>query len=84
LQRKLLSLGNDAVGYLVRVRLALAAFLSLRPAAEPSVGACGLGLSSGLRAAKQRTNVYFVSTMRAFHFPQLTTPNTYDSCTNSK
>ncbi len=35
--RKLFSFGNYAVSYLVRVRLALAAFLSLRPATELGV-----------------------------------------------
>jgi hypothetical protein len=84
LPRKTFSFGNDAVSYLVRVRLALAALLSLRPATELGVGACSLGLSSGLRAAEQRANVYFVSTMRTFHVPQLTTLNAYESCTNSK
>ena len=87
--RKLLSLGNDAVSYLVRVRLALAAFLSLRPATELSVapGGPSFGFArstpkfSGYLAGIRRP---FVTALRTFHRPQSTALNAYESCIKSK
>ncbi len=69
--------------------LALAAFLSLRPTTELGItlGCSGFGFArstpklSGYLAGVRRP---FVSTLRTFHRPQLTTHNAYDSCTNSK
>ena len=77
--RDLLSLGNNAVSDLVGV-LSLSAF---RPAAELGVAASRerLGLRSGATAfrADQSAYVNFVSTVRAFHLPNNTTPNAYDA-----
>jgi len=75
--RNLLSLGNDAVRDLVRVRLSLAALLTFRPASQLGVGAscAGLGSRSGLATfrADQSAYVNFVSTVRAFHPANLAT-----------
>ena len=79
--RNLLSLGNDAVRDLVRVLLAFAALLALRPSAELGVGASCAGLGFGLRATEQRADVYFTSTVRACvcHRPHDNPANAYDA-----
>ena len=73
--------------YLIRVRLALAAFLSFRPATELGVAPGGSGLGSGrlltTETANQLADVNFVSTVRTFHRPQSTALNAYESCTKS-
>ena len=75
MQRKTLSFGNDAMRYLIRVRLALAAFLSLRPATELGVAPGGSGLGSARSTPKLSGYLAgigrpFVSTLRAFHYPK--------------
>jgi hypothetical protein len=89
LPRKTFSFGNDAVSYLVRVRLALASFLSLRPATELGVAPRGPGL--GLARSTPKLSGYlagirrpFVTALRTFHRPQSTALNAYESCTKSK
>ena len=57
----------------------LAAFSALRPTAELRVGASGFGFGLRGRAAEQGSDVNFVSTVRAFHLPNNTTPNAYDA-----
>ena len=73
--RKLLSLGNDAVRYLIGVDVlrdnSSWALLSLGPAPELCVCASCARLGFGARlatfCADQRSDINFVSTMRAFH-----------------
>lgn len=74
----LLSLGDNAVRDLVRVRLALAALLAFGPAAQLGVGSGCAGLGSGrlLTAFTARLGGQFaavgcplVTTIRAFHCP---------------
>jgi hypothetical protein len=77
LPRELFSFGNDAVSYLVRVTFALAAFLSLRPATEPSVapGCSGLGFASSMPKLSGKLAAIwrpFVTALRAFHPANLT------------
>lgn len=86
--RNLLSFGNDAMRDLVRVRLALAALLALRPAAEFGV-AFSCGSFRSRRGAAAKPGVFaqhfvsigfpFVTAIRAFHRPQNTTTNAYDA-----
>lgn len=46
---------------------------TFRPAAKLCILACGLGLCFGAYAAEQRTDINFVSTVRAFHPVNLAT-----------
>jgi hypothetical protein len=86
LLRNLLSLGYDGMRELVGVHLALAALLPLWPAAELGVLPSSSCLGSGLRAAEQRTDVNFSSTVRALvcHRQHDNPRKAYESCTKSK
>jgi hypothetical protein len=70
LLRKLFSLGNHAVSDDVSVPLP--ALPALGPSPELGVAPGGCGLALGADAPNKSADVNFVSTMRAFHAPNLT------------
>ncbi len=86
--RNPLSFGNDAVGDLICIRFAFAALFAFRPAAELRVAPRRHSLRSG-RGTTAKAGVFaqyfvsigfpFVTAIRAFHRPELTTANAYDA-----